>query len=115
MVILIVNTIVIMVPVSPGNIGTFQLACVVGLAFFGVRKDEALGFSILLHLTEIGPVFVLGSIASFSQHVRLREYKSAQVRLEQERLATTAPVLDHFLGHTAGSRREGRTTSMDER
>jgi uncharacterized protein (TIRG00374 family) len=115
MVILIVNTIVIMVPVSPGNIGTFQLACVVGLAFFGVRKDEALGFSILLHVAEIGPVFILGSVASFSQHVRLREYKSAQIRLEQERLATTEPIFDHFLDHPADGLPEGRSSPVDQR
>ncbi|MEW5700846.1 MAG: lysylphosphatidylglycerol synthase transmembrane domain-containing protein [Candidatus Zixiibacteriota bacterium] len=115
MVILIVNTVVIMVPVSPGNIGTFQLACVVGLAFFGVRKDEALGFSILLHVTEVGPVFVLGSIASFSQHVRLREYKSAQIRLEQERLATTAPVFDHFLDHPHAGTGTGHAPTADGR
>lgn len=87
MVILIVNTLAIMVPVTPGNIGTFQFACIVGLAFFGISRDRALGFSILLHLTEIAPVFILGMVSSFSQHVRVREYSSAEVMEEQERLA----------------------------
>jgi uncharacterized protein (TIRG00374 family) len=87
MVILIVNTLVVMIPVTPGNIGTFQFACIVGLAFFGVSRDRALGFSILLHLTEVAPVFILGLISSFSQHVRVREYRSAEVMEEQARLA----------------------------
>jgi uncharacterized protein (TIRG00374 family) len=94
MVILIVNTIVIMVPVSPGNIGTFQLACIVGLSFFGISKDQALGFSILLHLAEVGPVFVLGSIASFSAHVRIREFQTEEVLAEKERLATAPLVVN---------------------
>lgn len=94
MVILIVNTIVIMVPVSPGNIGTFQLACIVGLSFFGISKDQALGFSILLHIAEIGPVFVLGSIASFSEHVKIREFQTEELLAEKERLTTTTLVVD---------------------
>jgi uncharacterized protein (TIRG00374 family) len=91
-VIMIVNTLAIMIPVSPGNIGTFQFACIVGLAFFGVSKDRALGFSILLHLAEIAPVFILGMISSFSQHVRVREYGTAEVLAEQDEL--THQVLD---------------------
>lgn len=94
MVILIVNTIIIMVPVSPGNIGTFQLACIVGLSFFGIAKDQALGFSILLHIAEVGPVFVLGTIASFSEHVRISEFKTEELMAEKERLATTPIVVD---------------------
>jgi hypothetical protein len=92
MVILIVNTLAIMIPVTPGNIGTFQFACIVGLAFFGVSRDRALGFSILLHLTEVAPVFILGLISSFSQHVRVREYRTPEAIEEQERL--TQQVLD---------------------
>jgi uncharacterized protein (TIRG00374 family) len=94
MVILIVNTVVIMIPVSPGNIGTFQLACIVGLNFFGIPKDEALGFSILLHLAEVGPIFLLGIISSFSAHVRIREFQPADLAAEQERLATEPLVVD---------------------
>lgn len=94
MVILIVNTIVIMIPVSPGNIGTFQLACIVGLSFFGIAKDEALGFSILLHIAEIGPVFVLGTMASFSEHVKIREFQTEELLAEKERLAAVPHVVD---------------------
>lgn len=94
MVILIVNTIVIMIPVSPGNIGTFQLACIVGLSFFGISKDEALVFSIVLHIAEVAPVFILGSIASFSAHVRIREFQTEEMIAEQERLAEYPPVVD---------------------
>ncbi|HUU44254.1 MAG TPA: lysylphosphatidylglycerol synthase transmembrane domain-containing protein [Acidobacteriota bacterium] len=85
-IILIVNTLAIMVPVSPGNVGTFQLACIVGLGFFGIPKDEALAFSILLHVVELGPVFVLGACSSFSAHVRLREYTGDEVYAETDRL-----------------------------
>ncbi len=87
-VILIVNTLAIMVPLTPGNIGTFQFACIIGLGFFGIPKDEALSFSLVLHIFEVGPVFILGSIASFSQHVRVREFRTPEVLAERERLTT---------------------------
>jgi hypothetical protein len=94
MVILIVNTLAIMIPLTPGNIGTFQVACIIGLGFFGIPKDEALGFSIFLHLFEVGPVFLLGSIASVSQHVRVREYRTPEALAEQERLAREVLTLE---------------------
>ena len=98
MVILIVNTLAIMIPLTPGNIGTFQVACIIGLGFFGIPKDEALGFSIFLHVFEVGPVFLLGFIASFSQHVRVSEYRTPEALAEQERLAHEVLTLDPVTG-----------------
>lgn len=87
LVVLIVNTLAIMIPVTPGNIGTLQFACIVGLGFFGVPKDTALGFSLLLHAAEIVPVFALGAISSFSSHVRVSEFRTPDALAEQEQLA----------------------------
>jgi len=88
LIILIVNTIVIMVPISPGNLGTFQFACIFGLSFFGIPKESALSFSLVLHLAETLPVVALGLYFSFSTHVRLREYQTPEVLREREYLAT---------------------------
>jgi hypothetical protein len=70
------------------------LACIVGLSFFGISKDQALGFSILLHIAEIGPVFVLGTIASFSEHVKIREFQTAELLAEKERLSAAPLIVD---------------------
>ncbi|GAB4318588.1 MAG: hypothetical protein Kow0074_07870 [Candidatus Zixiibacteriota bacterium] len=86
-VVLIVNTLAVMIPLTPGNIGTFQFACIVGLGFFGVDKDKALGFSLLLHAVEVAPVFILGLISSFSSHVDVSEFRTPETIAEQERLA----------------------------
>lgn len=106
MVILIINTLAIMIPLTPGNIGTFQVACIIGLGFFNIPKDEALGFSIFLHIFEVGPVFLLGLIASFSQHVRVSEYRTPEALAEQERLAkevlTLEPIGNDSNGKSAG-------------
>jgi len=88
LIILIVNTIVIMVPISPGNLGTFQVACIFGLSFFGIPKESALSFSLVLHAAETLPVLALGLYYSLSTHVRLKEYQTPEVLREREYLAT---------------------------
>jgi hypothetical protein len=50
-------------PAAPGFVGTFQYATVLALSFFAVSKEDALGFSIIAHLTQIVPVVVAGLIA----------------------------------------------------
>lgn len=51
------------VPAAPGFVGTFQYAVILALSFFDVPKAEALGFSIIAHLAQLGPVIIAGAIA----------------------------------------------------
>ncbi len=51
------------VPAAPGFVGTYQYAVVLALSFFSVPKAEALGFSIIAHLTQLIPVIIAGLIA----------------------------------------------------
>jgi uncharacterized membrane protein YbhN (UPF0104 family) len=51
------------VPAAPGFVGTFQYAVVLALSFFDIPKAEALGFSIVAHLAQLGPVILAGVIA----------------------------------------------------
>ncbi len=50
----------LILPSSPGFIGTFQFLCVVSLGLFGVSKESALGYSILYHATQFVPTTLLG-------------------------------------------------------
>ena len=59
-VVIIVNSFLLLVPISPGNIGSFQLAVFGALAMFGVPKAEAIAFSLVLHLMDLAPVFIVG-------------------------------------------------------
>jgi uncharacterized membrane protein YbhN (UPF0104 family) len=79
MVILIINTVLIMIPLSPGNLGTFQFACILGLSFFGVHKAEALSFSLVLHVIEIVPVALLGMFYLIISHTKLEEYQASSI------------------------------------
>ncbi|MGQ9568793.1 MAG: lysylphosphatidylglycerol synthase transmembrane domain-containing protein [Anaerolineae bacterium] len=49
------------IPQPPGQVGVFQVLCIAALAPFGVSREEALGYGVLLHLVVIGPL-ALGGI-----------------------------------------------------
>lgn len=79
-VIIIVNSILLLVPISPGNIGSFQLAVFGALAMFGVPKSEAIAFSLVLHLMDLAPVYLVGIGFMFTNQLtfsRLREEAAA--------------------------------------
>jgi len=49
-------------PSLPGKIGVYQYAVILALAPFGVGRDEALGYSIMLHAVTFIPRIVLGMV-----------------------------------------------------
>jgi uncharacterized protein (TIRG00374 family) len=56
-VILVVNSVLLMFPITPGNLGTFQIACVFSMTtLFNVPKENAVSFSIVLHLLDLVPI-----------------------------------------------------------
>jgi len=50
-------------PNAPGNIGTYQLLCVVALRLFGVGKAPAAGFSVVAFVILTAPLWALGALA----------------------------------------------------
>jgi len=50
----------VMLPAAPGFIGTYHMACKIGLVCFGVSNAAALSYAILLHFFQMVPVIVLG-------------------------------------------------------
>jgi uncharacterized membrane protein YbhN (UPF0104 family) len=59
------------IPAAPGYLGTFQVAMEIALGFFSIPKEEALGFSLVAHLTQILPVVVVGLIELFRARLPL--------------------------------------------
>ena len=57
---LIIVLIGTMLPGPPGNLGTYQFSCVVGLTLFGVGKALATGFSIVVFAILTVPLLLLG-------------------------------------------------------
>jgi glycosyltransferase 2 family protein len=59
-------------PNAPGNIGTYQFFCIVGLTFFGVGKLQATGFSLVVFVLLTVPLWAIGSLALSRSGVGLR-------------------------------------------
>ncbi len=54
-----------LVPSTPWKIGVFQYVAVLALAPFGVAREPALTFGVLMHLVGFGPLVALGGLWSW--------------------------------------------------
>jgi glycosyltransferase 2 family protein len=70
-VLLVITTIGIVVPSSPGYIGTYHLLCQMGLGLYGVAKSPALAFAFVHHGLNIIPFFLLGLAFAWKEGVSL--------------------------------------------
>lgn len=77
--VIVINTVALIIPITPGNVGTFQLACTFALSLFAVPKAEAFSFSVLLQVVDLLPVVTLGVYFLVAEHLRVRDLKSAEV------------------------------------
>lgn len=78
LVLMIVNTALLVVPVTPGNIGTYQVACVLGLSLFGVPKTDAVSYGLVLQATTFLPIAVVGVYHYFRTPWSVSEAKSTE-------------------------------------
>ncbi len=69
------------VPGAPGNLGLYQLFCVIGLTLFGVDKTVAAGFSIVVFVLLSAPLWALGALALGRTGMSLAALK-AKIRKE---------------------------------
>jgi uncharacterized protein (TIRG00374 family) len=58
--IMIIIVLGIMLPAAPGFIGTYHMACKIGLICFGISNADALSYAILLHFFQMTPIIVIG-------------------------------------------------------
>lgn len=75
-VVMIVNTVVLMVPITPGNAGTFEVAVSASLAAFSTGRSDAVLFSLALHLIDLLPIFTLGMTFIHYDRTTLKEIKT---------------------------------------
>ena len=73
--IVIVNFGIIMIPLSPGFIGTYQFFCITALAFWGINESEAMGFSIVYHAIQYFPVTFLGLFYLWKESISFKEIR----------------------------------------
>lgn len=86
-VIMIINTIVLMVPITPGNAGTFEVAVSSSLAAFSVGRSDAVLFALALHLMDLLPVMTFGFY-----FLRLEKLSLRQIKAEHEKAHILARI-----------------------
>jgi len=75
-VVMIINTVVLMVPITPGNAGTFEVAVSASLSAFSIGRSDAVLFSLALHLLDLLPIFALGATFIHYDKIFLKEIKA---------------------------------------
>ena len=70
---MIINTVALMIPITPGNAGTFEVAVSTSLAAFQVGRTDAVLFALALHLLDFLPIAVLGSLYLRTEKVSIRK------------------------------------------
>jgi len=73
--VMIVNTIALMVPITPGNAGTFEIAVSRSLTVFTVGRSDAVLFALALHLIDMIPIFSLGLYFTHFEKISLSAIK----------------------------------------
>ena len=70
----------VMIPASPGFIGTYHAACVYGLLAFGVEREKALSIALVVHGINFFPVIALGLFYLWSENVSLQKARDMSAR-----------------------------------
>uniref|UniRef100_A0A832I2U7 Flippase-like domain-containing protein n=1 Tax=Eiseniibacteriota bacterium TaxID=2212470 RepID=A0A832I2U7_UNCEI len=78
LVMLVVTAIGIMVPAAPGYVGTLNVACIAGLALFGVGKEVAAPFSWFYFASQWLPITAVGLFYLNREGLSLRTLGQAQ-------------------------------------
>lgn len=80
MFILVFLVFAVMVPASPGYVGTYHAACMYGLMAFNISKEQALSVALVVHAVNFFPVIVIGFFFLWTEKIsfsKLGKYGSA--------------------------------------
>lgn len=78
MFILVLLVFAVMVPASPGFIGTYHYACFKGLSAFGVPESTAVSIALVLHGTSFFPVIIAGLYYLWKNKLSLNKIQEAE-------------------------------------
>jgi uncharacterized protein (TIRG00374 family) len=77
MFILVLLVFAVMVPASPGFIGTYHYACFKGLSAFGIEESTAVSIALVLHGTSFFPVIAAGFYHLWRNKISLSTVRKA--------------------------------------
>ncbi|HQL24163.1 MAG TPA: lysylphosphatidylglycerol synthase transmembrane domain-containing protein [candidate division Zixibacteria bacterium] len=73
--VMVINTLALMVPITPGNAGTFEVAVSTALLAFRVARPDAVLFALALHLLDLLPLWLLGMWFLRTEKVSLKDIR----------------------------------------
>ena len=76
LVVLVFTTLSVVIPSTPGYVGTYHYLCQLSLVMFGVSASEALSFAVIAHLVNVVPVSLAGLVCANVEGVAI--YRSAE-------------------------------------
>ena len=76
--VLILMNVGVMIPSSPGYVGTFEVFCIMGLGFFGVGEATAFAYAIILHAMMSIPIIILGLTFLWKEGMHLSDIQKSQ-------------------------------------
>jgi len=77
MFIMVLLVFAVMVPASPGFIGTYHYACFKGLSVFGIAESTSISIALIIHGTSFFPVIVAGFYHLWSGKISLSSIRKA--------------------------------------
>lgn len=84
LVLLVITTISILVPSSPGYVGTYHYLCQLSLGLFAVPKSPALSYAVIMHGLNFLPVLILGLVFLSLEGLNIKSLQaSVQVQKAQ--------------------------------
>lgn len=78
LVLLVITTVGVVVPNSPGYVGTYHKLCQLGLSMFGISAAMGASFAIIAHAINFVPVLILGLIFMTRAGLSLGTLKSRE-------------------------------------
>jgi len=85
-VIMVINILALLIPITPGNAGTFELAVMAPLLAFNILKSDAVMYALALHIIDLIPIFIIGMFFFRSQRMTIKEIKEIKKEGEKEEI-----------------------------
>lgn len=82
--VVVINTLFVMIPLAPGNIGTLHFATTLALGILGVNREISFSVAIILHAINILPTYILGAFFLSTEHLTIKELRVKDEQAQAE-------------------------------
>lgn len=83
LVVLVIISIGLMIPASPGFVGTYHWFCMKSLSLFGIPESEALSFAVISHALNTIPFTIVGLLYFWKENLHLSDAVSEKEAVKQ--------------------------------